>query len=309
MGEYNELLQRNRKLHKKNEISKKYHEVASNNDDLINKWHIGRLITEAQGGKERAKYGNELIKKWTIDFTKKYGKGYDYTNLSRFRNFYNDFPILGTVCQELTWSHIRYLLPIKEENKRNYYINKTIENNWSVRRLMAAIKANEYERLINKLDKIEIKSMDRNQSITSDFKDPIIVNIPKGTEIKSEKDLEVAILAQIQYLFSQLGKGFTLVGNQYPIPCEGKKQYIDILLFNYKFNSFVVVELKLREVKAQDKGQIESYMEVVDREIKEPFHNNTVGIIISKKNNKLIAELITGKNIYALTYQLANYKN
>lgn len=187
---------------KKNEISKKYHEVASNNEDLINKWHIGRLITEAQGGKERAKYGNELIKKWTIDFTKKYGKGYDYTNLSRFRNFYNDFPILGTVCQELTWSHIRYLLPIKEENKRNYYINKTIENNWSVRRLMAAIKANEYERLINKLDKIEIKSMDRNQSITSDFKDPIIVNIPKGTEIKSEKDLEVAILAQIQYFFS-----------------------------------------------------------------------------------------------------------
>lgn len=176
---------------KKNEISKKYHEIASSKEDLENKWNIGRLIVEAQGGSKRAKYGNELTKKWSVKLTIKYGKGFDSSNLKRFRLFYELFPKGGPLAHQLTWSHIQALLPIKDESKRNYYINQIIERNLSKRALIEAIKTNEYERLINKPDKIEIKP--------------------------------------------------------------------------------------------QDKSQIESYMKVVDKEMKEAFHNKTIGIIISKK--------------------------
>lgn len=207
--------------------------------------------------------------------------------------------------QQLTWTHLKSILPIKSENKRNYYINQIIERNLSKRALIEAIKTNEYERRVNKPEKIEIKQNEDLVTIDSNFKNPIIINIPKDTIIMTEKDLEIAILGELRYFFSQLGKGFTFVGNQVEIICEGKKQYIDILLFNYEFNCFVVVELKLREIKPQDKGQIESYMKVVDKEMKEAFHNKTIGIIISKKNNHFIAEFIKSSNIYALTYQIA----
>lgn len=301
MNYYNEI----ERYIKKNEINKKYHEIAASNEDLENKWHIGRLIVEAQGGSKRAKYGNELIKKWSVKLTIKYGKGFDSSNLKRFRLFYELFPKGGPLAHQLTWSHIQALLPIKDESKRNYYINQIIERNLSKRALIEAIKTSEYERLINKPDKIEIKQNENLITIDSNFKNPILINISKDKKIISEKDLENAILAQLQYFFSQLGKGFALIGNQVEIICDGKRQYIDILLFNIKFNCYVVVELKIREIKPQDKGQIESYMKVVDKEMKEAFHNKTIGIIISKKNNHFIAEFIKSSNIYALTYQIA----
>ena len=134
---------------KKQEINKKRRILEENSDTLMNYWNIGRLLVEAQGGEARAKYGNGLIKKWAILYTEKYGKGYNYTNLSRFRQFYQVVPILATVSQ-LSWSLIVEILPIKEENKRNYYINLCIKNNLSVRELRCEIKNNSYERLIDK---------------------------------------------------------------------------------------------------------------------------------------------------------------
>ena len=110
---------------------------------------------EAQGGSKRAKYGNELIKKWAIKLTQLYVKGYDTTNLFRFRKFYICFPILGTVCQ-LSWSYFRYLITLKDENERNYYFNLCLKNNLSVRELYQEIKSNSYERLIDKPNKIDI---------------------------------------------------------------------------------------------------------------------------------------------------------
>ena len=247
-------------------------------------WQIGKLIFEAQGGSKRAKYG----------------KGYNYTNLSRFRKFYLLFPILAPVAQ-LSWSLITILLPIKDENKRNYYINLCIKNNLSKRELIKEIKCNSYERLIEKPEKIEIEFPKKN-SIRTDMKNPII--IPIINEVNNEHDLELNILANLDFFFRQLGNGFLYAGHQYKISNENNNYYIDILLFNVKLNCYVVVELKLRSLKKEDKAQIEYYMNLVDEQIKEVHHNKTIGIIISKESDKLIVNFIRSNDIIPLYYEL-----
>ena len=291
-------------LIKKNEISKRVRSLEANNDLVTTYWRIGKILMEAQGGEKRAKYGNELIKKWSIELTNKYGKGYDYTNLSRFRNFYIQFPILGPVAQ-LSWTNIIKILPIKDENKRNYYINLCIKNNLSKRELTDAIKSNAYERLVDKPDKIDI-IVPTKYSITMDMKNPII--IPVKNKVTSEYDLELNILANMDFFFRQLGNGFTYVGHQYKIS-DGKNYYfLDILLFNIEFNCYVIVELKLRELKKEDKAQIEFYMKLVDEQLKKPFHNKTIGIIISKESDNFIVNFVRQDDIVPLFYELEQLK-
>ena len=263
-------------------------------------WNVGRLIVEAQGGSLRAKYGNELIKKWSVKLTELYGRGYDYTNLSRFRKFYLCFPILGPVGQ-LSWTHYRYLLSIENENKRNYYINLCIKNNLSKRELINEIKSNSYERLVDKSEKIEIEIPKKN-SITTNMKNPII--IPVGHEVKNEHDLELSILANLDYFFKQLGNGFLYAGHQYKINDGKNNYYIDILLFNYELNCFIVVELKTRSLRKEDKAQIQFYMKLVDEIIKKPFHNKTIGIIISKESDNFIVNFVKSNDIIPLYYEL-----
>jgi len=136
-------------LIKRNEINKKARYYKDISDTLITYWNVGRLIAEAQKY-ERAEYGKELIKKWSKKLTTLYGKGYNESNLKRFRQFYLMYPNGGPLDHQLSWSHFRYLLPIKDENKRNYYINLCITNNLSKRELIEAIKNNSYERLLDK---------------------------------------------------------------------------------------------------------------------------------------------------------------
>ena len=287
-------------LIKKNEISKRVRKLEENQTLVETYWNVGRLIVEAQGGSSRAKYGNELIKKWSAKLTELYGKGYDYTNLSRFRKFYLYFPILGPVGQ-LSWTHYRYLLSIKDENKRNYYVNLCIKHNLSKRELIKEIKSNSYERLVNKPDKIDI-IVPPKYSITTDMKNPIIIEVNK--EIKSEKDLELSILANLSYFFKQLGEGFTFVDHQYKLVENNHNYFIDILLFNYKLNAFIVVELKLRELRKEDKAQIEFYMKLVDEQVKEAHHNKTIGIIITKESNEFIVNFVSSDDIIPLSYEL-----
>ncbi len=288
---------------KKNEISKQTRILKENHSTLKNYWNIGRLLVETQGGDKRAKYGNGLIKEWSIKYTKKYGNGYNYTNLSRFRQFYLSFPILAPVAQ-LSWTNIVTLLPIKDKKKRNYYINLCITKNLSKRELINEIKNNSYGRLVNKPDKIEIIAPTTKYSIFNTMKDPITIELEKERRINSEHDLEIEILAKLQNFFNQLGDGFSLIDNQYKLSYNQKNYYIDIFLFNYKFNCFFVVELKLRELRKEDKAQIEFYMQIVDEQIKEPFHNKTIGIIISKQQDKLIANFVRSETIIPLTYKI-----
>ena len=288
-------------LIKRNEVSKRVRKLEENYSLVETYWHIGKIIVEAQGGSTRAKYGNELIKKWSIKLTELYGKGYDASNLKRFRQFYLVFRKDGAVRHQLSWTHIRKLLPIKDENKRNYFINLCIKNNLSERELTREIKSNAYERLVDKPDKIDI-IVPTKYSITTDMKNPII--IPVKSEVASEHDLELNILANLDFFFKQLENGFLYAGHQYKISDGKNSYYIDILLFNYKMNAFVVVELKLRSLRKEDKAQMEFYMKLVDEQVKEVYHNKTIGIIISKESDEFIVNFVRQEDIIPLSYEI-----
>ncbi len=288
-------------LIKRNEVSKRVRKLEENYSLVETYWHIGKIIVEAQGGSTRAKYGNELIKKWSIKLTELYGKGYDASNLKRFRQFYLVFRKDGAVRHQLSWTHIRKLLPIKDENKRNYFINLCIKNNLSERELTREIKSNAYERLVDKPDKIDI-IVPTKYSITTDMKNPII--IPVKSEVASEHDLELNILANLDFFFKQLGNGFLYAGHQYKISDGKNSYYIDILLFNYKMNAFVVVELKLRSLRKEDKAQMEFYMKLIDEQVKEAYHNKTIGIIISKESDEFIVNFVRQDDIIPLSYEI-----
>ncbi len=289
-------------LVKKIEIGKVIREKQANKELTEAYWNIGKLIVDAQDGKEKAKYGDELLKEWSKKLSLKYGKGYNLTNLKRFRQFFLTFPIYGTVINQLNWTIIRTLLPLKNENKRNYYINLCIINNLSKRQLEKEIKNNSYERLLNKPDKIDIIAPLQSSVITDKFKNPIVLELKKE-EIKNEKDLEEIIYLQLNDFFLQLGDGFMWVGNQYKITADNKNYYIDMLLYNIVYNSYIVVELKLRELKKEDKAQVEFYMSLVDKYKKEKNVNNTIGIIITKEQNKLVANFVKSDNLIPLTYK------
>ena len=287
---------------KKVEIGKTIRETNANMELVECYWNVGRLIVEAQGGKEKAKYGNELIRNWSKKLSNDYGKGYSYENLFKFRKFYLTFPIVDTLCPQLTWSIIRTLLPIVDINKRNYYINLCIENKLSVRELKREIKSNSYERLEHKPDKIDIVVPTNLPAITNNFKNPILLKL-KDKEIKSESDLEKLIYSQLNYVFLQLGKGFTWVGNQYKVSDGNKNYFIDMLLYNVKYNCYVVVEIKCRKLKKEDKGQVEFYMNLVDNFVKEPSNNPTIGIIITKDQDKFVANFVRSEKVVPLTYE------
>ena len=288
---------------KKVEIGKAIRETNANRELVECYWNVGRLIVEAQGGKEKAKYGNELIRNWSKKLSNDYGKGYSYENLFKFRKFYLTFPIVDTLCPQLTWSIIRTLLPIVDINKRNYYINLCIENKLSVRELKREIKSNSYERLEHKPDKIDIVVPTNVSAITNYFKNPILLKL-KDKEIKTESDLEKLIYSQLSYVFLQLGKGFTWIGNQYKVSDGNKNYFIDMLLYNYIYNCFVVVEIKCRKLKKEDKGQVEFYMNLVDNYVKEASNNPTIGIIITKDQDKFVANFVRSEKVVPLTYEL-----
>lgn len=288
-------------LVKKVEIGKAIRNRQVNKELVDTYWNIGKLIIDAQGVKDKAKYGDALLKKWSNELSLKYGKGYNYTNMKRFRQFFLSFPLCEVA--NLSWSQIRILLPIKDENKRNYYINMCNKNNFSKRDLEKVIKTNSYERLLNKPDKIDIVTPTLTPSITDNLKNPIVLELKKNKIVK-EKDLEELIYMQLHDFFSQLGEGFMRVGNQYKITVDNKDYYIDMLLYNIIYNSYIVVELKLRELRKEDRAQVEFYMNLVDMYKKEPNVSKTMGLIITKEQNKLIANFVKSENLIPLTYKL-----
>ena len=289
-------------LIEKDLVLRKKHRLQEENNRLKTYFEIGKQIVAAQGGEKRAKYGNGLIKEWSIELTRLYGKGYDSSNLKRMRKFYLAFQKGGALphlfITNFTWTNLSIILPIRNENKRNYYINLCTKQNISSRILKQKIKENEYERLEYK-NKIEIIN-DINESLTIKdmIKNPIIINTSKNIDKLSEKALKQFILDSIEKFLLELGVGFTYVGSEYKLG----RYRCDLLFFNYELNLFVVIELKIRELRPADIGQINYYMEYVDRNIKKEYMNDTVGIIIVKKDNKLILEYSSDKRIYSTTY-------
>ncbi len=207
--------------------------------------------------------------------------------------------------QQLNWTIIRTILPIKDENKRNYYINLCIKNNLSKRELIKEIKSNSFERLEHKPDKVDIITSAIVPAIIENFKNPILLNL-NGNKVENEKDLEKLIYSQLSYVFMQLGNDFTWVGNQYKISDGNKNYYIDMLLYNVNYNCYVVVEIKCRSLKKEDKGQTEFYMTLVDKYKKRANNNPTIGIIITREQDKFVANFVKSEKLVPLTYELVN---
>lgn len=268
-------------------------------------FNIGKEIVEAIGD-NKPKYGTELLRKYSKELTNIYGKGYDYSNLYRMRQLYNAFKIFGMSCQKLSWSHYRSILPIKEEGKRNYYINLVIQNTLSVNELKEAIKNKSYERL-TKEDKENIKLIDEDYkpNILDMIKDPIILSCKdKKIDKYDEKALREILLEDIEKTLLELGVGFSYVGKEKRIKVGNNYRFIDLVFFNYILNSFVLFELKIDKLDIRDIGQLEFYMNYYDDELKQEFHNDTIGIIICKKNNKEVMRHIKNDNLLVTTYKI-----
>ena len=294
------------KLVEKTEINKGYHDYFKNKDLVNNYFEIGKLLIEAQGGEEHDTYGNKLIKTWSAELTEKFGKGYDASNLRRFRQFYSEFKICGPLGHILTWTNIRLLLPIKNENKRNYYINMCIKKNLSKRALEKEIKNNAFERL-SLADKENIKLIsDKNEVLTikDTLKDPVLITINEDLDNLSEEKLAKIIRKELEIFLLELGCGYTYAGKEVRMG----ESYCDLLFFNYEFNCFVVIELKTRKIKKEDIGQLEYYVNYVDENMKKESFNPTIGVLVAKEGNYLVMKYCTNKNIYKTTYKIINEK-
>ena len=294
------------KLVEKTEVNKGYHDYFKNKDLVNNYFEIGKLLIEAQGGEEHDTYGNKLIKTWSVELTEKFGKGYDASNLRRFRQFYSEFKMCGTVCHTLTWSNIRILLPIKNENKRNYYINMCIKKNLSKRELQKEIKNNAFERL-SLADKENIKLIsDKNEVLTikDTLKDPVLIPINEDLDNISEEKLAKIIRKELEIFLLELGHGYAYIGKEVRMG----ESYCDLLFFNTEFLCYVVIELKTRKIKKEDIGQLEYYVNYVDENMKKESFNPTIGVLVAKEGNYLVMKYCTNKNIYKTTYKIINEK-
>ena len=280
-----------------NEITKKVKNYSINKSDLNTYYNVGKLLSEA--GKH---YGEGIIKEYSKRLTNELGKGYSISNLKNMRNFYVFFLKSQTMSGQLTWSHYIELLKLVDKEKINYYIKIIEEENLSVRELRKKIKNNEYERLDEETKK---KLKDKEKLKLPDLvKNPLQIRNTSGNNEISEKVLQKLILEDIPSFLKELGSGFSFIDNEYKIKMGDRYNYIDLLLYNYEFNCFVVVELKVTELKKEHIGQIEFYMNYIDKNLKNINQNKTIGIIICKKENKYVIEYCSDDRILAREYEL-----
>ncbi|MBR2603906.1 MAG: DUF1016 family protein [Bacilli bacterium] len=283
-----------------NEIKKRIKDYSKNRSDLETYLKVGEEIVIAQGGEERAKYGNKLIKEYSARLTRELGKGYGITNLKYMRSFYL-YSLKGqTMSDQLTWSHYLELLSLSNIDKINYYISKIECNNLSVRELRQRIKSNEYERLPQKTKEKLIES--KETSVVDYVKNPIIIRDTKNHDDISERALQEMILDKIPSFLEELGEGFTFVKNEYRIKIGDTYNSIDLLLYNIKYKCYIVIELKVTELKKEHIGQIEVYMNYIDKHLKTNDENYTEGIILCRKNKGYYIEYTSNKRIIPIEY-------
>lgn len=287
------------------ETTIKVKDYSKNKTILENNYKIGRLIVEAQGGEERAKYGNKLIKEYAKKLTHDLGKGYSWRNLYNMRAYYLMFSsnsILQATIAKLSWTHYLELLSLKDVNEIKYYIDISIKQRLGYRELHEKIKDAEYKKLS---DEVKLKLLENKKpTITELVKNPIVINNPNNIEVIKEKILQKLIMEDIYSFLKQLGNDYHFVGNEYPIKMGDRYYKIDLLLYNKEYRSYVVVELKIGELKSKDIGQISLYMNYVDKNLKDNFDDKAIGIILCHRNNKLIMEYCSDPRIIAREYIL-----
>ena len=282
-----------------NEIHRKVKEYSINRNDLETYYNVGKLLFNA--GKQ---YGEKIIeeysKKLVIEVDKKYSK----RTLFRIKQFYLLFQNekVSTLSTQLTWSHYSEVLHINDNKQINYYLYIAKKYNLSIRKLRERIKSNEYERLP---EKTKQELINKNDSKIEDYiKNPILIHNRNNYEIISEKILQKMILEDIESFMNELGSYYSFIASEYKLKIGNTYNYIDLLLFNIKFNCYVVIELKITELKKEHIGQISTYMNYIDKEVKDITHDKTIGIIIVKKDNCFIMEYCSDPRIIKTTYRI-----
>ena len=279
-----------------NEITKKVKNYSINRSDLTTYYNVGKLLAEA--GKH---YGEGIIKEYSEKLTADLNKKYSYRSLNYMMKFY-ELQKMQSVTANLSWGHWIELLSIKNINEMKYYINQAEKLFLTTRELRQRIKNNEYERL-DESTKEKLKEKEE-LKLPDLVKDPIQIRNTSGNNEISEKVLQKFILEDIESFLKELGNGFCFIGSEYKIKIGYRYNYIDLLLFNYQFNCFVVVELKVTELKKEHIGQIEFYMNYIDKNLKNINQNKTIGIIICKKENKYVIEYCSDDRIISREYEL-----
>ena len=283
----------------KNEIYAKVKDYSKERNKVLTYFEVGKLLSEA--GKE---YGKNIIGSYAKKLVNEVGKKYNERYLRYMRQFYD--MVLVTkwkpLVSKLTWSHYIMLLPLKNIDEIKYYIDVCEKRNLTKRELQSLIKSNEYERLSEET---------KNKLITNEeLKLPDLV--PNPLLIKSEFDkekiteyaLKEAILNNLDNFLTQLGNGFSYIGNEYKMKIGNNYNYIDLLLYNFKYKCFVVIELKVTELKKEHIGQIEVYMNYIDKNVKDISDDKTIGIIICSRNNQFIIEYCSDERIFAREFKI-----
>ena len=282
-----------------NETYSMVKEYSKERHKVITYFEIGKLLTEAGG-----KYGDNIIDEYSKKLVAEVGKKYNRRTLFRMKQFYNVFSNkkVTTMLTQLTWSHYLLLLSFKDYDEIIYYINIAKDNNLTQRQLQEKIQSNEYKRL-----PIEAKNkfIKHEKLYVSDLiPNPIKIKNKNNYEVISEKILQKLILEDIPTFLKELGNGFTFIDNEYKIKLGDRYNYVDLLLYNIKYKCYVVVELKITELKKEHTGQIMTYMNYIDKNIKTIEENKTVGIIICKQDNEYVVKYCSDDGIIAREYEL-----
>ena len=279
------------------QIYEKIKDYSKNKEKMKTYLEIGQLINNID-----IKYGESIIKEYSQRLSLKFGKKYSTSMLYKIKQFYKIIEKVPTLSGKLTWSHWYEMLSMSNINEVVYYVNLCETYNLDVRSLRMKIKSNEYERLPEDTrNKLIIKE---ESSVIDYVKNPIIIKNKNNCELITEKVLKKIILEDIENFMHELGSGYSFLGSEYKIKLGNRYNYIDLLLFNYKYNCFVVVELKVTELKKEHIGQIEIYMNYIDENIKTIKDNKTIGIIICKENNRYVIKYCSDKRIISRNYEL-----
>ena len=282
-----------------NETYEKVKDYSKERHRVITYYEIGKLLNEAGG-----KYGDNIINEYSKKLVIEVGKKYNRRTLFRMRQFYRTFSNekVSPLVTQLTWTHYLVLLSVKDSNAVNYYIDQIFKRNLSKRQLQEVIKSKEYERLPNetknkiiKEEKLEVKDLVPN---------PILIKNKNNIEIITEKVLHNLILEDIEDFMRELGNNFSFIGSEYKIKIGDTYHKINLLLFNIKYNAYVVVELKVSEFKVEYISQVQKYMNYIDKNIKEITNNNSIGILICKRKNKYVIEYCSDERIVIRKYVL-----
>jgi predicted nuclease of restriction endonuclease-like (RecB) superfamily len=284
------------------------------NTTMVNTyWQIGKMLVEdEQQGNKRAKYGKQQLQNISKELTKEFGKGFEPRNLRNMRQFYIAFPIWQSVNAKLSWTHYVRLIRIENKIARQWYINESIKNNWSVRALERQISKLYYERLLasKEIAPLQKEATEKTEplqvDITDYLRDPYIFDFLNiGTKSLFESGIEQTLINNLQQFLLELGRGFAFVSRQQRLSVEEQDFYIDLVFYNFKLKCFLLIDLKIGKLTHQDVGQMDTYVRVYDKFHKNDDDNPTIGLILCSENSKAVAKysvLSDSKQLFSSKY-------